>query len=67
MTEKHKDHRTIASTPTRNNAGLILAQAVARAGEAWRVCRTWHRTYGVEVPVPGRSRAEGKEKGNSIK
>jgi len=27
---------TIASTPTRNNAGLILALAVARAGEAWR-------------------------------
>jgi len=27
------------------------------------VCRTWHRTNGVEVPVPGRSRAEGKEKG----
>jgi hypothetical protein len=30
------------------------------------VCRTWHRTYGVEVPVPGRSRAEGKEKGKCV-
>jgi hypothetical protein len=30
------DHRTIASTPTRNNAGLIFDKAVARAGEAWR-------------------------------
>jgi hypothetical protein len=26
-------------------------------------CRAWHRAYGVEVPVPGFSGAEGKEKG----
>ena len=37
-----------------------------RAPHVKRVCRTWHRTYGVEVPVPGRSRAEGKEKGRCI-
>ncbi len=30
------------------------------------MCRTWHRTNGVEVPVPGRSRAEGKEKGKGV-
>jgi hypothetical protein len=34
MKEKHKDHRTIASTPTRNNSGLVLAKVFSRAGEA---------------------------------
>ena len=36
---------------------------VVLAAYPQRVCRTRHRTNGVEVPVPGRSRAEGKEKG----
>jgi len=40
-----------------------FSSAGAPAPHLSRVCRTWHRTNGVEVPVPGRSRAEGKEKG----
>jgi hypothetical protein len=27
------------------------------------VCQAWHRTHGVEVPVPGVSGAEGEEQG----
>jgi hypothetical protein len=30
------------------------------------VCRAWHRTYGVKVPVPGFRGAEGKEKGKGV-
>ena len=33
---------------------------------AWRVCRAWHRTYGVKVPMPGFRGAEGKEKGKGV-
>ena len=28
-------------------------------GAYWRVCQAWHRTSGVEVPVPGIREAEG--------
>ncbi len=31
-----------------------------------RVCRTWHRTHGVQVPVPGISAAAGEEKGQGV-
>ena len=31
-----------------------------------RVCRAWHRAYGVEVPMPGFRGAEGKEKGKGV-
>jgi hypothetical protein len=31
-----------------------------------RVCRTWHRTHGVQVPVPGVRAAEGEEKGKGV-
>jgi hypothetical protein len=41
--------------------GLPLA-----AGEFERVCRTWHRTNGVQVPMPGVSAAEGEEKGQGV-
>ena len=41
----------------------ITRQECGGLSKKIRVCRTWHRTNGVEVPVPGRSRAEGKEKG----
>jgi len=37
--------------------------ALRAAVDAERVCRAWHRAYGVEVPVPGVRGAEGKEKG----
>jgi hypothetical protein len=30
------------------------------------VCQAWHRTHGVEVPVPGLSGAEGEEKGTGV-
>ena len=36
------------------------------AGYAERVCRAWHRAYGVEVPMPGVRGAEGKEKGKGV-
>ena len=49
--------------PTGNKPGRFCITLVAPAAQPFRVCRTWHRTNGVEVPVPGRSRAEGKEKG----
>ena len=31
-----------------------------------RVCQAWHRTDGVEVPVPGISGAEGEEQGTGV-
>ena len=31
-----------------------------------RVCRTWHRTHGVQVPVPGVRAAEGEAKGTGV-
>jgi hypothetical protein len=31
-----------------------------------RVCRTWHRANGVQVPVPGVSAAAGEEKGQGV-
>jgi hypothetical protein len=39
---------------------------VTRAAQACRVCRTWHRTHGVQVPVPGVSAAEGEEQGKGV-
>jgi len=33
---KAKERITPASTPTRNNADMVLAQAIARAGDAFR-------------------------------
>ena len=36
------------------------------APDPWRVCRAWHRAYGVEVPMPGFRGAEGKEKGKGV-
>jgi len=52
--------------PKVNNLCGFLHGLGATAAHNFRVCRTWHRTYGVKVPVPGRSRAEGKEKGKGI-
>jgi hypothetical protein len=31
-----------------------------------RVCRTWHRTHGVHVPVPGVRAAAGEEQGQGV-
>ena len=39
---------------------------VPAAPERRRVCRAWHRTHGVQVPVPGVSAAEGEEKGKGV-
>jgi hypothetical protein len=30
------------------------------------VCQAWHRTNGVQVPVPGISGAEGEEQGKGV-
>jgi hypothetical protein len=30
------------------------------------VCRTWHRTHGVQVPVPGVRAADGEEQGKGV-
>ena len=38
----------------------------AAAADAERVCQAWHRSSGVEVPVPGNRGAEGKEKGKGV-
>jgi hypothetical protein len=35
------------------------ADAVTRAAQARRVCRTWHRASGVKVPVPDIRGVEG--------
>jgi hypothetical protein len=39
------------------------SHSLAAAGQRGRVCQAWHRTNGVQVPVPGVSGAEGEEKG----
>ncbi len=36
------------------------------AADPGRVCRAWHVTCGVEVPMPGVSGAEGEEKGKGV-
>ena len=38
----------------------------AAAGYRERVCQAWHRSSGVQVPVPGNRGAEGKEKGKGV-
>jgi hypothetical protein len=39
---------------------------VCAAAQLSRVCRAWHRAYGVKVPLPGSRGAEGKEKGKGV-
>ena len=39
------------------------ADAVTRAAQARRVCQAWHRTHGMEVPVPGMRGAGGEAQG----
>ena len=36
------------------------------AADPHRVCRAWHRASRVEVPIPGVSGAEGKEKDKGV-
>jgi predicted Zn-ribbon and HTH transcriptional regulator len=55
----HLEH--IRKTTHKGERRLSMEPAVCE-----RVCRAWHRTYGVKVPVPGFSGAEGKEKGNGV-
>ena len=40
--------------------------ALRAAADAGRVCQAWHRSSGVEVPVPGYRGAEGKEQGKGV-
>jgi len=40
--------------------------ALCAAAEPQRVCQAWHRSSGVEVPVPGNRGAEGQEKGKGV-
>lgn len=40
-------------------ANQLLQRTGLAAGELYRVCRAWHVTNGVEVPVPGIRGAEG--------
>jgi hypothetical protein len=44
----------------------VQATRYPRAPDPQRVCRAWHRAYGVEVPMPGFRGAEGKEKGKGV-
>jgi hypothetical protein len=43
-----------------------MAPCLWAAAHRERVCQAWHRTHGVEVPVPGISGAEGEEKGKGV-
>ena len=40
--------------------------AAPPAADRRRVCQAWHRSSGVQVPVPGNRGAEGKEKGKGV-
>jgi len=46
---------------TFHSSGRLIAAADFR-----RVCRAWHRASRVEVPIPGVSGAEGKEKDKGV-
>ena len=53
-----------SNKPMDSDRGTRCAASPARH---WRrVCRTWHRTSGVQVPVPSVRAAEGEEKGKGV-
>jgi hypothetical protein len=59
-------HQLGADGPQGTLFGYTRCCFLWAAAQAGRVCRTWHRTYGVQVPVPGVSAAEGEEQGQGV-
>jgi hypothetical protein len=55
---------------THNGGARLFAPSPSAAplcaAHRGRVCRTWHSTHGVEVPVPGGSAAAGEEPGTGV-
>ena len=48
------------------NLTLERTRNKPRAAQFGRVWQAWHRTNGVEAPVPGISGAEGEEQGKGV-
>jgi hypothetical protein len=64
--------RILPSVLVKNKVSFVAfikesnASSLSLSAFSMRVCRAWHRTYGVKVPVPGFRGAEGKEKGKGV-